>query len=455
MDMTDDDIRTLIARKNETPNLDYKISVIWDRTHNNDRLEITKDILAMANTRDGGKILLGVDDVTKEYKGLSEESYNSFEVTKLNQFVHNFADPVFTCTVVKRENLDGKRVVVIDIPEFIEDPIVCKDNGHNQKGEIVLVRGGLYIRTKKCTSELVSTADETRGILERGMNKKSDEILAKVSRLLLASEKRKSKRNNKASDKPETPSVASTEPVEPVVYKSDYENEIKEAYVYFDDKLGKKKIEGYWNVIAYPKTYNPKRFSDPVKAHEAVKESIVHLRGWDFPHDDHQNSSNFAKGRQSFTVWEHHNEAWRMYKSGLFIWKQNYWEDSRGYEDEGKKVLSFVSLIYGLTEILLFFKRLYTKYPLSNEMELKITLTDCEGRKLAAFEPGVLISGYYTSGEKTIPMEREISSVELEASAEVIARDIAKEIFMIFNWNNPDDSMIEGWQKKLIERGGM
>jgi hypothetical protein len=52
-------------------------------------------------------------------------------------------------------------------------------------------------------------------------------------------------------------------------------------------------------------------------------------------------------------------------------------------------------------------------------------------------------------------MEREISSVELEASAEVIARDIAKEIFMIFNWNNPDDSMIEGWQKKLIERGGM
>jgi len=451
MNYSDDDIRELIKAGSETPNLDYKLTAIWDKKHNQDRLDLVKDILAMSNTRDGGKIVIGVDDKTKEYIGLSDESYSSFDVTKVNQFVNSFADPAISCQVISKADLDGKKVVVIIIPEFPEDPIICKKGSNDHDNKPFLMQGGLYTRTVDCSSELVSSADETRSILEIGLNKKSDEILAKINRLLSASEKRKGKQNQNTVEKSTLPTESNTE--EPQ-QKPDYENEIKEAYTYFDEKLSK--MDGYWQVIAYPKTYSSKRFSDPLKAHEAVKESIVHLRGWDFPHDDnHENSFNFAKGRQSFTVWEHHNEAWRMYKSGLFIWRQNYWEDARGHSEDGKKVLSFVSLIYSVTEILLFLKRLYTKYPtLSNDLELKISLSGCDGRKLSAFEPGVLISGYYISGEKTIPVERELSSVELEASAEVIARDIAKEMFMLFNWNDPVDSMIENWQKKLIERGG-
>lgn len=451
MSYSDDDIRELIKSGSETPNLDYKLTGIWDKKHDQDRLDLVKDILAMSNTRDGGKIVIGVDDKTKEYRGLSDEAFSSFDVTKVNQFVNSFADPAISCEVICKPNLDGKKVVVIIVPEFPEDPIICKKgtNGHDNKP--FLMEGGLYTRTVDCSSELVSNADETRRILEIGMNKKSDEILAKINRLLSASEKRKSKLSPKPAEKPAIPVEKSPEvPIQ----KPDYDSEIKDTQAYFGEKLGK--IEGSWQVIAYPKSYNNKRFSDPVKVYEAVKESVVHLRGWDFPHDDnHGNSTNFAKGRQSFTVWEKHNEAWRMFKSGLFIWKGNYWEDAREYKDEeGRKVLSFVSAIYQSTEIMFFLKRLYTKYLPNNDIELKIILSDCDGRKLEAFEPGVMISGYYISGEKTIPIERDIASIELEASAEVIARDIAKEIFMLFNWNDPADSMIEGWQKKLIERGG-
>src|SRR2546423_1606986 len=157
MQYSDDEIRTFIKTGIETPNLDYKVTAVWNRIHNGDRLEITKDILAMANTRDGGRIVIGVDDKTKEYVGLSDEAYDSFEITKVNQFIHSYADPVFTCNVIKKNNLDGKKIVIIDVPEFQEAPIICKDNGHDPQNNLILMKGGLYIRTAKCTSELVSS----------------------------------------------------------------------------------------------------------------------------------------------------------------------------------------------------------------------------------------------------------------------------------------------------------
>jgi hypothetical protein len=448
MNYTDEDIRELIKSGSETPNLDYKITAIWDTNHTQDRLDIIKDILAMSNTRDGGKIVIGVDDKTKEYRGLSDEAYASFDVTKVNQLLNNYADPAISCEVICRSNLDGKKVVVIIVPEFPVDPIICKKNVNDPHNKPFLIKGGLYTRTVDCSSELVSSADETRRILEIGLNKKSDEILAKISRLLAASENRRNKATS--SEKTVVPITTQTD-----LQVSDYKNEITEANTFFNEKISK--LQGYWEVIAHPQIYDSKRLSDPMKAYEAVRKSVIHLRGWDYPHDDnHGDSTNFVKGRQSFTVWEKHHEAWRMYKSGLFIWKGNYWEDARGYSEDGKRVLSFVSVIYQVTEILLFLKRLYTQnLKISNTIEIKITLSDCGGRKLAALEPGVIIGEYYISGETTIPIDKEIQSIEIEATPEIIARDIIKEIFMLFNWNDPADSMIEGWQKKLMERGGL
>lgn len=51
--ITDKDIETLLEVKSETPNLDYKEALVWDRNHKDERLDIIKDVLAMANTQDG------------------------------------------------------------------------------------------------------------------------------------------------------------------------------------------------------------------------------------------------------------------------------------------------------------------------------------------------------------------------------------------------------------------
>lgn len=431
MNPNEEQIRALLEAKSETPNRDYKQSLTWNRENRESCLEVIKDILAMANTRDGGKIVFGVEDGTFDFIGLSQSDYDSFDVTNVNQLLHEFADPKFMSSVIKRI-IDGKRVVVIDVPEFKEIPIICKAVAHNKAGKVVLIKGGVYIRTEKCSSEPISSADEMRSILGIGITRKSDELLGLIRKLM--------------SGQPLKPNP------EALV---DYKSEIEEADKFFEEKLDSK--FGYWEVTAYPTIYNPNLISNPVEAGNIVKDSIVHLRGWDFPHEDnHGNVNNFLNGRQSFTVsksWPH-QEAWRMYKSGLFIWKEYFGEDMLGHKDEGQNILYFVSTIYSLTEFMLFFKRLYSEKLKVDTVHLKITLKGCKGRRLASSNMLTLL-GDYVCSEDLIAVERDIQTIDLTASFESIARTLIKEIFMIFNWNDPKESMLEGWQRKLLESGGI
>jgi predicted HTH transcriptional regulator len=54
----------------ETANLDFKETL--DLTNSRDRVELAKDVLAMANSG-GGHIVVGVEDVTRQV-GISEEA---------------------------------------------------------------------------------------------------------------------------------------------------------------------------------------------------------------------------------------------------------------------------------------------------------------------------------------------------------------------------------------------
>ncbi len=431
MDYKEEDIRNILERKIETPNIDYKEGLIWNKNNHDARLEIIKDILAMANTKDGGKIVFGVNDKNHDFIGISNESYDSFDVTPVNTLLHQYVDPTFTCNVVKRI-VDSKKLVIIDVPEFTEVPIVCKKSANSTSNKEVLKKGGVYIRTNKCTSELVSTADEMRGVLGRGIAKKGDELLDLIQKVI--------------SGKP----IKTSSNI-----KKQYEQEIKDAQTFFDANLNSK--AGYWEIVVYPTPFESNRIPNQLEAERVVNDSIVHLRGWDFPHkDSHGNSSNFSQGKQSFTVSDviNHQEAWRMYKSGLFIWREYFVEDLGGYEEDGKKVNSFVNTIYSVTEFVLFLKRVYAEKLKVDSVHLSIVLTECKDRKLVALQTGTLISGYYSCKEDRILIEKDIQTADLQASFEGIAREIIREIFMLFNWNDPNETMLEDWQKKLIEKGG-
>jgi Putative DNA-binding domain len=174
--LTEKDLPKLLGRKAESKNLDYKQSMNWETATTEQRAAIVKDVLAMANTPDGGKIIFGVRDADCEAIGLAEKEFQSFDATRFADFLNRYADPSFECAIQKFV-IDGKKFVTIEIPEFSDVPIICKTDANDSSGRQILRRGATYIRTNRAASEIVPDAEAMRDLMNRAVMKRGDELL--------------------------------------------------------------------------------------------------------------------------------------------------------------------------------------------------------------------------------------------------------------------------------------
>jgi hypothetical protein len=425
-DLTEE-IRDLIAKKNENANLDYKETFNWDKSNASEKCEIVKDILAMANTKDGGSILFGVKDDDLSFCGINDDAFKSFDPTKVNDFLHKYTDPKHTCSVYKTE-VDGLKVALVRIPEFEAVPIICKKNADDQNNTQVLKSGGIYIRTAKGSSELVPSSEEMRELINRAALKRGDDLLSDIERLL--------------KDKPISSKV-----------DDKYSDEITDAEKYITDSIGDKiKGIGSWEITISPKGYNPERIPSPNKLKELVDEARVSLRGWSFPHEDKDNQSNFNNGRQSFTIWDKYIEAFRAYESGLVYFRKAFWEDVEIWDNKPDyPVMDFLGLIWTITEYMIFAKRYYEAVAPEGELSINLKMHGTKDRLLVSLGRGHM-GPFYKSMENPIIIKKQISVTDLRVNYKEISRDIIIEVFSMFNWNDPLESMIDDWQMKLIER---
>lgn len=429
--LSDAELQELLAQRTETRNLDCKASFSWDTTDHDAKCELVKDILAFLNTQDGGQIVVGVEDDTLEPVGMTDADFKSFDVTKVNDFLHRYTDPQSSCEVQKL-TFSGLKFVVINVLEFKDIPIICKKAANSSKdsSKTILKLGGVYIRTEKATSVLVPTSEEMRDLVNRAVLKRSDQLLSTIRTLLMGNP-----------------------PAEETEIKR-YDREIREAREYFKEVLSADfEKYGYWEVISMPQTYSRERVPSITAVNKSLEESEVSLRGWNFPHFDRETKSNFSDGRQSYTELMHHVEAHRAYQSGLFVWRSSYWEDSSDVEKKHGKALSFVNVIYTVTEFLLFFKRYYERISPDASLRFSIKMTDIKDRVLISTDmASLLMFGTHAAREPGLVIEKDYVVSELRASAEEIAISIVQKIFEVFNWNAPDANMIRGWQQRLLSR---
>lgn len=434
--MTENDLKELLQIKTESKNLDFKQTLNWDTCDTEDKVNLVKHILAMANTQDGGKIIFGVKDGDYEPIGMPEEDFTSFDITKINDFLEQYSDPKCSCQVFKLK-LESKNFVVIDIPEFTTEPIICKKDANSKNGRTVILKnGGLYVRTEKGSSQLIPSSQEMRELLGRALIKKRDELLHNIEALL--------------SGRPQKPKDES---------KTKFEEEIKQAEEYLKTNLQIEKHtnrQNFWNLAVYPLPYQPNRVPDQNEIRKLIDQSAVKLRGWYFPYTNtHENTSNFTKGRQTFLVGGNHIEGYHALQSGLFYWKKVFWEAIDGQTTRnGRSVLSFIGAIYTLTEIFFFLKRYYEFLSPDTNLYIRITLTGLRKRKLVSSDPSALLFdlGDYISQENTFVEETSITSVMLKASWKEQANEVARKLFLIFNCNDLDPAEIGNWQTKLMER---
>jgi len=120
-------------------------------------MRVIKAILGMSNRRDGGTIIIGVEDNQGVLNpiGLPPSDLNEWTHDALSDRVANYADPNATFTLEKRE-YEGNSYVVLAVEEFSDVPVLCKRDYDD-----LLRAGACYVRPRRKpeTTEIPTQAD--------------------------------------------------------------------------------------------------------------------------------------------------------------------------------------------------------------------------------------------------------------------------------------------------------
>jgi len=164
-----EEYRTIVYAGKEDRNREYKQSFPWERKrHGETMAKIARTILAMSNLRDGGHIVVGVEDGTPCLpKGVQAKHLSTFSHDKVADFVRSYADPHvnFSLDIV---TLDEMNFVVVAVSGFDEFPVICKSSYEN-----ILAEGAVYIRPRsgRPRSARITSYAEMRELLDLATEK--------------------------------------------------------------------------------------------------------------------------------------------------------------------------------------------------------------------------------------------------------------------------------------------
>lgn len=164
--MEKEELERILEGGAETPQVDFKQSMPWNAR------SFAKDVLAMSNTIDGGRIIVGVKEEPKGVfarEGILPEHKSTYQVDIMKDQLAKYADPFIELTVSFPKDLKDIEYCIVRIEPFREVPVICRvpDRDHG------LIVGGIYHRNRnrRAESALVSNSYDMRDIVERAMLK--------------------------------------------------------------------------------------------------------------------------------------------------------------------------------------------------------------------------------------------------------------------------------------------
>lgn len=144
-------LETLLQLGHETQTFEVKGSMAFSVE------SLAKDLLAMANHRDGGSIVIGVEDGTFNRVGVTAEQKATFNADKMRDKMRKFADPPIRFDVYHLQDANGVNYVVITVATFERVPVVSRSNNNKD-----VYPGMVYYRNtdRRVESAAISNADD-------------------------------------------------------------------------------------------------------------------------------------------------------------------------------------------------------------------------------------------------------------------------------------------------------
>jgi predicted HTH transcriptional regulator len=147
--------------------------------------KVARAMLSMANMRDGGHVIIGIDDtdVASLQPGMPPDVLSTWTFDALSAKLATYADPPLRFELASVELPPKTTVLVIEVMEFQDLPHLCAKSYDDIRGKPVLRQGALYVRPrKKAETSEVATSVEMREILDLASEKRLRDLLGTVAR---------------------------------------------------------------------------------------------------------------------------------------------------------------------------------------------------------------------------------------------------------------------------------
>jgi hypothetical protein len=205
--------------------------------------------------------------------------------------------------------------------------------------------------------------------------------------------------------------------------------------------LSKLRTRGYWRVVIRPTSFRKDQIPNDAGLFRIIERNSVRLRGWDYPHIDHQ--SQPLRGPdwagQEFDC-EDEIEVWRFHKSGQFVhffaiagdWRDQStcWPAGPGW-NPGRH-MHYVQTLYSFLEIFEFAARLALSPAGAPSTRVEIDLKGLQGRQLISEDFMVPLRGTYATEMPEWNHRWEGSQTELIAWPRELAAEATQEFFARF-----------------------
>jgi hypothetical protein len=372
-----DELIRFVEAAGESANIDAKGPMEWDGGEASAGL--TKDILALANCRDGGVIVVGKSEPQPGkfvLTGLSDPQAAAFETTKVATWVNNHCSPPvnFVCY---RQEYQARTFIVIAVSEFHDVPVICTKQyevpSSGKSPRVLLRKGAVYVRTANAESSPLSSVEEMRQLIGLATTKRADQMLAMFQAM--------------TRGRPLLPEKP---------HEELYEAEQEQVRAALTSEFEGQASLGAWTFICHPVRHQPNRWEESDTLRGVLAKSVVRVRR-EFPpitHDTHVREWGVSN--------RHFEDAFGLTRSGLFVCVRTFRENSFPFKHQWRPIggeadpdiapghwIDFKLNLSLVVEFFMFFARFADNFEAGEELAYTVTAGPLAGRRLASADGNI------------------------------------------------------------------